>query len=102
MRCRGPCLIAFFLAPPLNVRLRGGAGRAAHCASRRTRTRRAMGQQATPQGAAPAELRAVCSALAEQACDRTPCGVAPLAPRQACDRARRGGARTPARPPRRP
>ena len=37
-----PCLMAFFLAPPLKVRLRGGAGRAAQCASRRTRTRRAM------------------------------------------------------------
>ena len=35
-------MIAFFLAPPLKVRLRGGAGRAAQCASRRTRTRRAM------------------------------------------------------------
>ena len=34
--------MAFFLAPPLKVRLRGGAGRAAQCASRRTRTRRAM------------------------------------------------------------
>ena len=30
------------------------------------------------RAAAPAELRAaVCSALAEQACDRRPCGVAP-------------------------
>ena len=35
-------MMAFFLAPPLKVRLRGGAGRAAQCASRRTRTRRAM------------------------------------------------------------
>ena len=42
MRCRGPCLIAFFLAPPLKVRLRGCGGRAAQCATRRTRTRRAM------------------------------------------------------------
>ena len=92
MRCRGPCLIAFFLAPPLKVRLRGGAGRAAQCASRRTRTRRAMGLVSQARAAAPAELRAaVCSALAEQACDRRPCGVAPAqSTRQACDRVRRG------------
>ena len=44
------------------------------------------------RAAAPAELRAaVCSALAEQACDRRPCGVAPAqSTRQACDRVRRG------------
>ena len=35
-------MMAFFLAPPLKVRLRGCGGRAAQCATRRTRTRRAM------------------------------------------------------------
>ena len=43
------------------------------------------------RAAAPAELRAaVCSALAEQACDRRPCGLLRSAARQACDRVRRG------------
>ena len=60
MRCCGPCLMAFFLAPPLKVRLRGCGGRAAQCARSRTRTRRAMGlvsRRRREWSCPPAELR---------------------------------------------
>ena len=68
--------MAFFLAPPVKVRLRGGAGRAAHCARRRTRTRRAMmgsrrRRKELPPGGAPGSL----FGSSRASCDRTPCGL---------------------------
>ena len=87
MRCREPCLMAFFLAPPLKVRLRGGAGRAAHCASRRTRTRRAMGlvrRRRRARSCPPEELRQFVrqAPVSSSVGDRTPCGLRRLNPRE--------------------
>ena len=75
-----PCLMAFFLAPPLKVRLRGCGGRAAQCASKRTRTRRAMGlvrRRRRARSCPPEELRQFVrqAPVSSSVCDRTPCGL---------------------------
>ena len=72
-------MMAFFLAPPLKVRLRGCGGRAAQCARSRTRTRMViMGSRRRRQRSCPpAELHSLFGKLRQ--CiklrfDRTPCG----------------------------